>query len=193
MVLTLIGKIVFIPFFHIFHRLKVKGKENIPKTGGAIVCANHVSNFDPIVVAICIKRNVHFMAKAELFKNKFVSYILIKLNAFPIKRGSADITAIKNSFKLIKNGEILGIFPEGTRSKNGKLGPAEPGTATIAIKTKAPIIPIKITGSYKAFKSVKVVIGKPIELTDYYDRKLTSDEINKASQQIMAEIDKLKY
>ena len=193
MVLTLIGKIVFIPFFHIFHRLKVKGKENIPKTGGAIVCANHVSNFDPIVVAICIKRNVHFMAKAELFKNKFVSYILIKLNAFPIKRGSADITAIKNSFKLIKNGEILGIFPEGTRSKNGKPGPAEPGTATIAIKTKAPIIPIKITGSYKAFKSVKVVIGKPIELTDYYDRKLTSDEINKASQQIMAEIDKLKY
>ena len=193
MVLTLIGKIVFIPFFHIFHRLKVKGKENIPETGGAIVCANHISNFDPIVVAICIKRNVHFMAKAELFKNKFVSYILIKLNAFPIKRGSADITAIKNSFKLIKNGEILGIFPEGTRSKNGKLGPAEPGTATIAIKTKAPIIPIKITGSYKAFKSVKVVIGKPIELTDYYDRKLTSDEINKASQQIMAEIDKLKY
>lgn len=193
MVLTLIGKIIFIPFFHIFYRLRVKGKKNIPKTGGAIVCANHISNFDPIVVAICIKRNVHFMAKAELFENKFVSFILRNLHAFPIKRGSADITAIKNSLKLIKNGEILGIFPEGTRSKTGQLLPAEPGTATIAIKTKAPIIPIKIIGDYKIFKPVKVVIGEPIELAEYYDRKLTSDEINKASQQIMAEIDKLKY
>lgn len=185
------AKAIFSAYFSIFSKVKIEGTENIPDTGGVILCPNHIHWMDPILVAVYIKRKVHFMAKAELFKNKFFAMILKDIGAFPVKRGTGDISAIKTSLKVIKNGEVLGIFPEGTRSRSGKLLPAEPGVALISIKTHAPIIPIRITGSYGIFNRLNVYIGKPMTYSDYEGKKLSNDEICELSQTIMKEISKL--
>jgi 1-acyl-sn-glycerol-3-phosphate acyltransferase len=113
------------------------------------------------------------------------------INAFPVKRGTADISSIKNSLRVVKEGKILGIFPEGTRSKTNELLPAEPGVALIAIKTNAPVIPVRIKGSYKLFGRLKITIGKPMSFEEFSGRKLSGEEINEISQSIMKEIGKL--
>jgi 1-acyl-sn-glycerol-3-phosphate acyltransferase len=190
-VLYYIARFIFKVYFILANRVTVKGADNIPETGGAIICPNHIHWLDPLLIGTHIKRTVFYMAKAELFTGKLSSFILKGINAFPVKRGTADISAIKYSFKVIKKGAILGIFPEGTRSKNGELLPAEPGAALIALKTNVPVIPIRVKGSYSIFGRLSITIGKPMDLSGYMDRKLTSDEINEASQNIMEEIKKL--
>lgn len=182
-------RFVFFLYFSIFNKVSVVGSENIPPSGGVMICANHISNFDPLLVGVyATKRKVHFMAKAELFKNKFFAIILKGINAFPVKRGKGDISAIKTSFKILNNGEVLGLFPEGKRSKSGKILPAEPGAAMIAIKTDVPVVPIRIKGSYKLFRRLDIFVGKPISFSQYTGKKLSMDEINELSQTIMKEI-----
>jgi 1-acyl-sn-glycerol-3-phosphate acyltransferase len=170
----------------------VYGHENIPEKGGIIICSNHIHWLDPMLIGAFIKRKINFMAKIELFENKFFAIILKGINAFPVRRGTADIHAIKNSLKIIKNGEVLGTFPEGTRSKDGELKPAEHGVALISVKTDAPVIPIKISGSYKLFGGLNVSIGKSVIFTEYKNHKLSSDQVNELSQLIMKEIGTLK-
>jgi 1-acyl-sn-glycerol-3-phosphate acyltransferase len=191
MMLYKFARFIFKVYLLIFNRITIKGYENIPQSGGLIICSNHIHWLDPILIAVYIKRKISYMAKAELFKNKFFAIILKGINVFPVKRGTADIAAIKNSLKLIKNGNVLGIFPEGTRSKDGNLKPAEPGVALIAIKTQAPVIPIRISGSYKIFDSINLTFGKPISFIEYGETKLSGEQINELSQLIMKEIGKL--
>lgn len=187
-----IAKFIFKIYFFFINKITLKGTENIPENGGIVLCSNHINWLDPILIGICVKRKIYFMAKAELFSNKFFAFIMKSINAFPVKRGTADISAIKKSFNIIKNGEILGIFPEGTRSKTGKLLPAEPGASVIALKTNAPVIPVRVQGSYLIGGNLRLTIGKPISFEEYRGKRLSSQEINNISQQIMKEISKLK-
>ncbi|MDI6619380.1 MAG: lysophospholipid acyltransferase family protein [Clostridiales bacterium] len=186
-----LAKYIFLIYFLIFNRVKVDGLENIPERGGIIICPNHIHWLDPILVGVYTKRKIHYMAKAEAFKNKLFAFVLRNIYAFPVKRGTPDISAIKTSLKIVKNGKCLGIFPEGHRSENGKLQKAEPGVALISLKSKTPVIPVKITGSYKPFSKLKITIGKPISFLKYSGKKLSMDEINKLSQLIMKEISEL--
>ena len=104
--------------FYGFYRMHVEGAEHIPDTGAVIVAPNHKSSFDPPIVGVAIKnRLVHYMAKAELFKNPVFGWVLRKMGAFPVKRGTVDRMAIKQAVRELKNGHVLGIFPEGTRIK----------------------------------------------------------------------------
>ncbi|HBM74336.1 MAG TPA: 1-acyl-sn-glycerol-3-phosphate acyltransferase [Clostridiaceae bacterium] len=185
------AKGLFYAYFSIFNKVTVKGAQNIPDSGGVVLCPNHIHWMDPILIAVYTKRKIHFMAKVELFKNNFFAMILKDLAAFPVKRGRPDISAIKTSFNVIKSGEILGIFPEGTRSRSGKLLPAEPGVALISIKTHSPVIPIRITGSYGLFKRLYIYIGKPISYSEFENEKLSVSKISELSQNIMHEISKL--
>lgn len=178
-------------YFFIFNKVRVLGADNIPKSGGLILCSNHIHWLDPLLMGVYIKRKIFFMAKAELFKNHFFAMILKGINAFPVKRGTADISAIKKSLKVIKNGRILGIFPEGHRSKDGNLLPAEPGVALISLKTDAPVVPMRINGNYKFLGKLYITIGKPIIFSEYRDKKLSMDEMSKLSQLVMDEIAKL--
>lgn len=187
-----VAKFIFKIYFFFINKITLKGTENIPENGGIVLCSNHINWLDPILIGICVKRKIYFMAKAELFSNKFFAFIMRSINAFPVKRGTADISAIKKSFNIIKNGEILGIFPEGTRSKTGKLLPAEPGASVIALKTNAPVIPVRVQGSYLIGGNLRLTIGKPISFEEYRGKRLSSQEINNISQQIMKEISKLK-
>ena len=145
-----IARFVFSTIFAVFFRWRIEGEENIP-AGGAIIAANHISLWDPPLVGTALSRSIHFMAKEELFANKLFSSIITALNAFPVKRGSADRNAIRKAIALLTQGELLGLFPEGTRSKTGELGKPEAGVAMIALKANVPIIPTAIIGTNLVF------------------------------------------
>jgi len=148
--------------------MEILGHENIPKNGAAIIAANHVTNLDVFPMQLSIRRPIFYMGKAELFKNPLLHKIFRQLGAFPVYRGERDNWAIMHSKRILKAGNILGIFPEGTRSKGRGLKVAKTGAARLAIDLNYPIIPMSIDGSYKFFKRfprksiVKVVIGTPI-------------------------------
>ncbi|WP_417088410.1 lysophospholipid acyltransferase family protein, partial [Eubacterium maltosivorans] len=133
----------------ILYNIHVEGEENIPKTGGVVLCPNHISNYDPLAVATHMKRQVHFMAKAELYKNFIVRKVLLAVGTIPVDRGKVSLETLKESLRVLKNGEILGIFPEGTRVKNGERRKPMEGFVVFALKTKSPILPVHIEGEYK--------------------------------------------
>ena len=182
-------------WYGIFLRTKVIGAENIPSDGAFILAANHMTNWDPPFLGTFISREVCFMGKEELFKNPVMAAVCRGLHVFPVKRGAADKTAIKTALKILKNGDCLGIFPEGTRSKTGKIGKAESGVSLIAAMAKVPIIPAAIVNTEKIFSAEKkfprlaVVYGKPI----YFDGNTKDKEhLANFAQFVMAEVAKLK-
>ncbi len=194
---------MFYAFFKILCRFvfgkifgtKVIGAENIPASGAFILAANHVSNFDPPFLGTFMDRIVNYMGKEELFKNPVMAAICRGLNVFPVKRGAADKTAVKTAVKILKSGECFGIFPEGTRSKTGKLGKPELGVSVIAAMTKASVIPAAIVGTEKIFSAEKkfphlcVVYGEPLQFSgNAKDKEILQD----FAQKIMSEISKLK-
>jgi 1-acyl-sn-glycerol-3-phosphate acyltransferase len=185
------ARVILIPIFFLLYNYRVTGRENVPRDGAYIVCANHVSAIDPIFVGISLPKRMYFMAKAELFNNVFSRTLMNGLGAFPIKRGEADIKSIKTSLKLLNSGKVLGLFPEGTRNKTAEVV-AEPGIAMLAIKSKVPVLPVAIISSYKFFRRTKVIIGKPIDLSEYFDKKILNEDYIKISLSIMKEINDLK-
>lgn len=179
-------------FLKIFYRFKLTGKENIPLDGRLVICANHRSNWDPVLISVIFPRQVHWMAKKELFKNKTLAWIIYKLESFPVDRHDTDISAIKNSLRVLKGEKVLGIFPEGTRIESFDLNNAKAGTALLAIKSQSLVLPMYIDSTYKIFNKVKINIGKPIDLSIYYNQKLGNDEYLNITQNILEEIYKLK-
>jgi len=183
-----IGKFLFQVYNLLWYRYTVEGKENIPATGGCIICPNHVNWYDPIVICTKVRRPVHFMAKAELYKNGFVNWILRKVNTFPVERDKVSVETLKHSLKILKDGEVLGIFPEGTRMKNGERKKPMAGAVVFALKTHTPIVPVFIEGNFKFRGRIHVIFGKPIELTEFYGKKLKQDEMDAISLDIMDQI-----
>ncbi|PLT34859.1 1-acyl-sn-glycerol-3-phosphate acyltransferase [Bacillus sp. V5-8f] len=170
-----IVKIVLSPAF----RVKTIGKENFPKDGGVLICANHIDNLDPPIVGITCPRDIHFMAKEEIFRVPVLKSILPRVNAFPVKRGMSDREALRTGLSLLKDGKVLGLFPEGTRSKNGELGEGLAGAGFFALRTDAKVVPCAIIGPYKMFRPLKVIYGKPIDFTEYRSKKISADEATK--------------
>ena len=177
----------------LFFPRTVKGWDNVPRKGAYILACNHISNLDPVVIGISTPRRLHFMAKAELFKQPFVGWWLRKLWAFPIKRGEADFRALKESLKWLKKGEPVLVFPEGTRRKEDKPVNPQPGTGFIALKSQAPIVPVYVRGSdvvmppgAKLLKRsfILVTYGKPFFVND-------TPTYEAASQKILEQIYKL--
>lgn len=171
---------------------KVIGKENIPQGSGFVVCSNHKSNWDVIVSGASYNNPVTFMAKKELFRNRIAGYFLTKLNAFPISRGAGDLSAIKNSIKVLKEGHVLNIYPEGTRVRDGKKHDYKRGAAMIASAAGVPILPCAICGKYKWRGNVQFKVGKPIYLDKYTGRRLSDEELDEIMKNVMNEINLLK-
>lgn len=170
------------------YRFEVIGREHFPKDGGVLLCSNHINVLDPPVVGINAPRPVHFMAKAELFNVPILGKVVSHLNAFPVKRGMSDREALRKGLGILKEGKVLGLFPEGTRNKSGELGKGLAGAGFFALRTDAQVVPCAIIGPYKAFKRLKVVYGKPINIKEFRERKISADEM---TELIMDEIRKL--
>lgn len=174
----------------ILYRIEIIGDENIPDGGRIIVAANHKSFLDPIFMMIAMnKRRIIPVAKKELFDVFLLKNILKKLGVIPIDRSNPSITTIKTIINEIKKENILGIFPEGTRSKKDEFLPAKPGVALFALKTKATVVPMSIVTSYRVFSKVRIVIGNPIDMDEYYNRRVEKEEYIKIAQIIMDEVE----
>lgn len=152
-------------------KVKVEGRENVPRQGPVILVANHLSMLDPIVLGCAISRPIRFMAKHELFSNRLFTYVLTHLGAFPVKRGHADKEAFHTALEVLSKGQVLGMFPEGTRSLNGELQPLYSGAAILAEKTGAPVVPVGIVGTGRIMRKgatiprhgrITVRVGRPI-------------------------------
>lgn len=125
--------------------------QNVPDTGRFIIASNHQSYFDPVIVGSFIKRPLQFMARDTLFRNRYFSRLIRSYNAFPVKRGETDVTAIKQSLRLLKEGKALLLFPEGTRTPNGTVQAMQAGAIALARRSKAPIIPVAVDGIFEAW------------------------------------------
>lgn len=174
------------------YRFETTGKENIPKDSSAVLAPNHIHWLDPVVVACKVtKREISFMGKQELFRNPVLAWLLNNLTVIPVRRGEADVTAIKSALRVLKNSGMLGIFPEGTRVKEGEEKAPQGGAAVLAIKAKVPIIPISITGTYKFRSTIRVHIGEPMDLHEYQGIKMTKETTEIIGHEIMKKIREL--
>ena len=176
---------LFSIFSKTFFKFEVIGTENIPSEGNLIIAANHKSNLDPIFVASAVNKKRKMTAKEELFKNKILAKILNKVEIIPINRQNPGLGTIKRILKYIKNDYALVMFPEGTRSKTDDFNNAKAGLSLFATKAKAEIVPCTIYSSYKLFKPAKIYFGKPISLEEYYKQKLTSEDHERISGEVM--------
>ena len=170
------------------YRFEVIGAENFPKEGGILLCANHIDALDPPVVGINSPRPVNFMAKEELFNLPILKSILPGVRAFPVKRGMSDRDALRRAIKLLKEGEVVGLFPEGTRSKDGTLGKGFSGAGFFALRGEANVVPCAIIGPYKPFRRLKIVFGEAIDIGPYRDRKASADEVTEVIMEHIAKL-----
>lgn len=184
-------RVLLWPLVYILYRPNVEGMENFPKKGKTIVYSNHICALDPVVMVCVLPRQISFMAKVEIFRNPILAWMFKKVGVFPVKRGFADISAIKNSLKVLNNGGVFGMFPEGTRSKDGKLQEFSRGIASIAHKSKATIIPVAIIDKYRYFKPLKLRIGKPLCFESYFEQKSNTELLDQMAVEMRQTIKKM--
>jgi len=180
-----IGRAILRSLFKIFFRLKIEGSGNCPQGGPLILAPNHASFLDPIIAGLAVKRELNFMARDTLFRNRVFRWILRSVNAFPLRREGADLSAMKLAVDKLRQGNAVLIFPEGTRTSDGNLGEPRTGIGFLAAASGAQVLPCYIKGSMEAlprgavlprFKSISVYVGRPLKFTgdvsgrDAYDR-----------------------
>ncbi len=195
-----LGAIVVKSSLRVFCRWRVEGKENVPREGAAIVACNHVSYLDPLTVGAAIApRRMYYMAKDELFRVPLLSALLTRVGAFPVQRGTADRRALRTTLQLLKAGELVLMFPEGTRSKDGALQPPELGIAHLIAHARVPVVPVAVTGTHKVLPRdafiprparVHVRIGKPFTFDNLAPRP-EREALQDVADHIMLEIKRL--
>lgn len=174
-------KITLATLYKIVFRVKITGQ--VPEEGAYIICCNHINYLDAAAIVLFNKRKVNFVAKEDLFTHRSLMWLGHIFDAIPIKRDMQDIEAMKRCLKVLKNGELLGIFPEGTRKGMEKKIKAKNGAAFMSIKSKAKVIPVGIHGTFKPFGKVYVNYGEPIDLSMY-----NKEQLDEATEQIMNNI-----
>lgn len=189
--LTRAAILVFRIYCGIVHPVRITGEANIPAEGGFMLCPNHVSFLDPVVCILYLKRNIRFMSKLELFRNKLVARVLRDVGAFPVDRGHADLAAVREAIKTLTSGQGLGIFPQGTRSAENQHTQLHSGAALIVQRTGSPVIPMYIDGPYKYFRRTDIHIGAPIDLSEF-GRKCDAQTIAQITERIDGAIWALK-
>lgn len=182
------------PFFNLFHPCKAIGRDNIP-SGSALICANHTALTDPLLVVFAFRRKnrMRVMAKEELMRLPVLGWLLHKAGIFGVKRGKADVGAIKTALKVLSSGEKLLLFPEGTRAKSEEGGEAKTGAAMLAVRSGVPIVPVYVPAKKLWFTRTHVVIGQP-----YYPningngKKPTAEDYRSVADDLMSRIHALK-
>lgn len=183
------------PLFYLLFPYKVKGLDNLPEQDGRplILCSNHISNIDPVYLLMAFRhRPIYYMAKAELFKGSVATWFFSKgFGAFPVNRGKGDTASLDTAEQIVREGKLMGIFPEGTRSKNGQLGRAKSGAALIASHTGASILPVAIktkNQKVRLFQKSFIIIGDTISSDELHLNDKENPDLRFASRLIMERI-----
>lgn len=170
-----------------FFRIRVWGREHMPRESGALVCANHQSYFDPVLVGLALDRRVNYLARDTLFKNFWFRHLIEFLDAIPIDREGSGLGGLKETLRRLKRNELVLIFPEGTRTRDGQLQPFKPGFCSVARRGGQPLLPIAFDGAYQAWprnralptlSTIHIVVGKPImpdEIAAMTDEQLVAE------------------
>jgi 1-acyl-sn-glycerol-3-phosphate acyltransferase len=188
---NLVGKVAF--------DFKVYGRENLIEDGAAILASNHQSYLDPPCIGMACRNDIYYLARNTLYQRPLIGPLLKRLNTVPVDRDRGDVSSIKTIIRLLRSGHRVIIFPEGTRSSDGKLQPARAGLGMIIAKTLAPVVPIRVFGSFEALprvgglklRPVSVVVGKPMRFSED-DLKGDRDAYQKLSNQVMEKIASLE-
>jgi len=178
----------------VWTRKRVVGLENVPRRGPLILASNHVNLLDPPLLAVLMPRRVVYMGKVELWETPIIGPLYTLAGFIPVQRFGADLAALRKAEKVLRQNQVLGMFPEGTRSRKPGLGKGQPGTAIIALRSGAPIVPVAVTGtagvavprSLFRITRVGVVFGKPFELPK--GRRLNAELVEQCTERIMKEI-----
>ena len=169
--------------FSLLYPIKVYGKENIPK-GGAVFSCNHFRGIDCGFIALISSKKTKYLAKKEIFKNKFVSKVVRSYGGIPIDRENPDMASLLTAIKYIKEGHKLCIFAEGKRNTTGttELQEIKGGSVVFAVKAKCPIVPIMLSRKGKIFRKTHIIVGKPFYLDEYYGKKLSDEDIKRLGE-----------
>jgi len=189
------------PLLKSFFKFQVFGAENVPSTGGVLLMSNHASYVDPVFMGAAVDRNLYYMARSTLFKPGLIEWLLLNMNAFPVHLGVPDRRAMRWALQILGDGNLLLIFPEGTRSVDGTLGKAQAGVGLIAYKTTAFVVPAFLGGTRevlprtaKMLKPAKVIVsfGKPLDMEYYRKCEASRETYVKIGEAVMARIAELK-
>jgi len=180
--------------FRLLSNVEVVGVENVPRSGRLIVIGNHTSWLDPILVGAFIPRRIVFMSKKENFRNIFARFIVWSYGVFPVDRGNVDRSALNRTDEIMTAEGALGMFPEGTRSRTGELRRAKAGTALVALRHNAPILPVSIVGAHRGLFTqlfhlrrprFRLIIGKPFTLPQVEGEVLNKETLTRLSDELM--------
>jgi 1-acyl-sn-glycerol-3-phosphate acyltransferase len=195
-----VGQVILRLLLRVFCRWRVEGRENVPSQGAAILACNHLSLIDPPIVGTMVTpRKLFYMAKAELFRSRPLRWLITRLGAYPVRRGTADRRALQQTLNILKAGELVLVFPEGTRSEDGNLQPPELGIALLVAQARVPVIPVALTGTNHVLPRgssiprpahVQLRVGKPITFDDLSARP-DREEMQQVAERIMREIKQL--
>lgn len=188
-------------FFKLYNRFEVIGLQNVPREGGVLLAANHASFLDPPALGCAVPhRYVRYMARDTLFANRLFGAFLRKIAAVPISREKGDVAALKKAISLLKSGECLGLFPEGTRTRDGKLQPPKPGIGFLVAKAGVPVVPAYIDGTFQALSrnhkwirpaKIRVLFGPPILPTEWESVPDARDKYEQIGELVMDRIRRL--
>lgn len=171
----------------LFPVIKVTGRENLPAEGSCILCSNHLSDWDPFLLACILPRQVIFLAKQELFKVPVVRWFVKKMGAFPVNRGGTDLAAMRKCMSVVREGSVLGIFPQGHRYRADDHRKLENGASLVALRTRTPLVPVHISAPLHCFRRVEIRIGEPVELSDLFG-KSDSASLDEATRRLTCAI-----
>ncbi|MCA9254367.1 MAG: 1-acyl-sn-glycerol-3-phosphate acyltransferase [Phycisphaerales bacterium] len=166
----------FALIFYTFFRGRVYNKRRVPRTGAVLLVSNHQSHVDPVVATLALPRECHYVARDTLFTNPIFGRVIRRLNAFPIKRGTADVGALKEMLRRLRRGCAVTIFPEGTRSKDGALGAFRPNALAVAKKAGVMIVPVTVSGAFQALPRGSI-LPRPRRIKVAYCEPITAEQV----------------
>jgi len=183
-----IGRLLCRIFCRLFIRLTVLGQENVPSQGAFLLFSNHQSFLDPVFCGIRLKRCLYFMARDSLFKNYFFGKLIASVNTIPVRRGQADLTAIKTIISKLKEGAGVCIFPEATRTRDGKIAELKPGFGLLCRRGQAAVVPVVIDGAFECWPRHKKIFSLWSKVTLCYGKTISAEQVKKMNDRQLAEL-----